>query len=125
MKKSNKPTPAKVKKQLDKLWSELVRYRDGHHCRVNGCLHDSCHAHHIFSRRHTSTRFDVSNGISLCFAHHKYWAHVDYEEFREWVIREIGKKEYERLYELSKIDVHWKLNDLMTIRDQLKRMVDR
>ena len=56
--------------------------------------------------------------------HHKFWAHVDYEEFRSWIISEIGKKEYERLYALSQIDVHWKLDDLMEIRDQLKRQID-
>lgn len=65
------------------------------------------------------------NGITLCFFHHKHWAHTDHEQFRRWLIERIGADEYERLYKLSNIVTHWKIDELMEIKSQLKRMMDK
>lgn len=96
-KDNGKPNRTKISKELDKLWSVIVRNRDGNKCVIEGCKNDSCHAHHIFSRKNHSTRWDVSNGISLCYFHHMRWAHVQYEEFRDFIIGWMGKKQFEAL----------------------------
>ena len=89
--------PAKTKpKTLDLLWSHVVRRRDGdlcRHCRKN----NGSAVHHIFSRRHKSTRWDPENGITLCFYCHIRIAHEDAPYFIDWVQRAIGQDRYDKL----------------------------
>ena len=120
-----KPNKTKLKKDCDKLWSQIIRQRDGK-CLVDGCTNESLHAHHIFSRRHLGTRWlPITNGVSLCFYHHKYWAHVDYEDFRKFVIDCIGEVEYYKLYTLSKLATHYKIPDLLEIKEHLKSILNQ
>jgi hypothetical protein len=120
-----KPKRSKIIKDCDKLWSKVVRQRDGNECVIEGCHADSCHAHHIFSRKNISVRFDISNGISLCFKHHFYFAHTEYEKFRDFVIEWMGTIEFAKLKEKANLIQSWKTDELMEIRSQLKRMVDK
>ena len=58
-------------KSLDRLWSKLVRRRDGM-CVVPLCPNRfRLEAAHIRPRRHRSTRWDLDNGLTLCHMHHK------------------------------------------------------
>lgn len=121
--KKNKPNKSKVTKECDKLWSLIVRQRDGK-CLYPGCDKPNLNAHHIFSRRNHSVRWDVMNGVAVCTGHHLFWAHTCYEEFRDAVIEKMGKREFENLKERSGLVQKWTIAELMTIRDQLKRKVD-
>jgi hypothetical protein len=57
--------------KLDKAWSKLVKLRAGMKCEVKGCKYKpTLNSHHIFSRRSTSTRWDLDNGLCLCVGHH-------------------------------------------------------
>jgi hypothetical protein len=120
-----KPKRSKIIKDCDKLWSKVVRQRDGNECVIEGCHADSCHAHHVFSRKNISVRFDISNGISLCFKHHFHWAHTNYEEFRDFIIGWMGKKEFELLKAKSNLVQKWSVEELLTIKDQLSRLIDK
>jgi predicted restriction endonuclease len=69
-------------KYLLKLWAEQVKERAEHRCEYPDCKvnYSQVHAHHIFSRRHASLRYDIKNGISLCPSHHTlglFSAHKD------------------------------------------------
>lgn len=87
---------AGIAKRLDALWREVVRERDG-----AVCVH--CHrraataVHHIFSRRHNSTRWDPINGVHLCFYCHIRVAHEDPEVFRDFVVPHLGQRVYDAL----------------------------
>jgi ribosomal protein L20 len=94
-KPKNKPLR---KKDLDILWSRLIRDRDKS-CVV--CGKKPVQAHHIFSRSYNSTRWNLDNGISLCYYHHIYWAHQKYEEFRKFIIDRIGEEKFEELRKYS------------------------
>ena len=65
----------RLKKQCDKLWSEAVRTRDGV-CLLCG-KKEGLNAHHwIHSRAQGNMhRWNVKNGVSLCFACHLYKVH--------------------------------------------------
>jgi hypothetical protein len=119
-----KPKRSKIIKDCDKLWSQIVRQRDGE-CVIKDCHNESAHAHHIFSRKNLSTRFDPKNGITLCYRHHIYFAHSDYEKFRDFLMGWMGPLEFARLKEKANRIEHWKIDELLTIKDQLKRMVDK
>lgn len=69
-------------KQLMKLWSEICKKKANHKCEYPGCRINSTqlHAHHFFSRRHASIRYDPDNAVALCATHHtlgNYAAHKD------------------------------------------------
>jgi hypothetical protein len=93
--KTTKPKVKPLKKKdLDIIWSRLIRDRDKT-CAV--CGKHGIQAHHIFSRSYNSTRWDLDNGIGLCYYHHIYWAHQKYEEFRKFIIDRIGDEKFEEL----------------------------
>lgn len=86
-----------LNKTLDKLWSQKVRSKG--FCEYCGRKPPEVvlHAHHIFSRRHYSTRWDVKNGVCLCSGCHLYVAHKDIQEFADWVLVHFGLEHIEDL----------------------------
>lgn len=91
----------KVQKE-DKLWSKLVRERDGA-CRKCGKKPPyRLHAHHIMSRVNSATRYDLKNGLTLCVHHHVFGNDSAHKVGKQFVIDIIGQKEYNRLEKLSK-----------------------
>jgi hypothetical protein len=70
-----KTTTMKLKKKLDKLFSEYIRKRDSDwkgNCKCISCNKEapafggSTHAGHLFSRRYMATRWDEKNVNSQC-----------------------------------------------------------
>jgi len=68
-------TISKLKKKLDKIFSEYIRLRDSDYkgnCKCISCGKEapafggSTHAGHLFSRRYLSIRFDEKNVNSQC-----------------------------------------------------------
>ena len=88
-------------KDLDKIWSKLIHEKYYNKCAICGAT--PCQAHHIFSRTYRSTRWDLDNGIALCYRHHFHFAHSKFEEFRDWVIQEIGEELYNKIKDQSKL----------------------
>lgn len=97
MKRKRKTWRKKWTEKLDKLFSEKIRARDGRCLRCGRKKY--LHAHHIISRSHRSLRWDLQNGICLCFSCHNWW-HYNPIEAAEWVKETIGEERYR--YLLSK-----------------------
>lgn len=64
----------------DRAWSLAVRTRDDYRCRARtlvplvGCS-GTIHAHHVWPKEDfPHLRHEISNGLSLCEAHHR-WVH--------------------------------------------------
>jgi len=70
-------------KNLDKLWQQVIVAQDGK-CLKCGTT-QRLSAHHIFSRKNRSTRWDTNNGVCLCLAHHIFWAHKSPTDFTYWL----------------------------------------
>ena len=96
---------AKAKRNLDKLWSEIIHKRDNH-CRFCGRTEGVANAHHIHSRRHLATRWVISNGLRLCFTCHR-WAHDDIPWGEYQAVKVIGKPLHESLREQSSQVIHF------------------
>lgn len=89
----------KIIDRLDTLISKIVRDRD-RHCMDCGMFPGRgyvqlTHAH-IFPRDNMSVRFDLENGITLCFPCHRYWQEHPVL-FLKWMIRRMGMERYEVL----------------------------
>jgi len=63
-----------AKKKLHKLWADTIKSRDNYTCQwcFKKCSGSGLHAHHIVSRAICGNygRFDIDNGVSLCFHCH-------------------------------------------------------
>lgn len=97
--KKKKFNAKKTKKELDILWSRFIRRRDPI-CQKCGKTQSSQGAH-IFGRGNLSTRWDVSNGVGLCFFCHLYWAHREPVEFTLWIIGKMGEEAFGSLKKKS------------------------
>lgn len=107
----------KLKKEADKLWGIAVRQRDNCICQISGCGKSPSFAHHIFSRRHLSTRWNLDNGFTICWGHHKR-GHVDHEWLRDEVIKKIGEEKFYFLKENASYTI-LNLNE-----DHLKELIN-
>lgn len=107
-----------MKEKLDRLWSLAVRTRDRFQCQKYPCPANGKYMQgaHIRDRNHLWTRWDVKNGITMCFYHHLRWAHRCPVEFTEWVKKRIGSRRFYALRE--KADN--RSNETMTMEEMKK-----
>jgi len=77
-------------KKLDKAWSEAIRWRDTY-CQKCGS-EERLSAAHLFSRTNRSVRWDLDNGICLCYRCHIHWSHKEPIEFVRWLAQTKGSK---------------------------------
>jgi hypothetical protein len=99
--------------------------RDGWECKVCGSK-SGLQAHHIFAdRMHSSTRYMLSNAISLCFFHHYPMGHSNPCVMRENIVKAIGIAKYKALEEhaFPNVSVKYKVSDLIEIRSQLRQVI--
>lgn len=121
MVKKKKSTRSKLEKELDIAWSEYVRGRDK---RCMFCGGSSVlAAHHAFGRVHKATRWDVMNGVALCWPCHQFRAHGDPCGFREWFAGHVGQDQYLRLAEVHNQVVKHTPDDLMAMLETIEGMI--
>lgn len=87
MKKKSKKTELR---ELDEMWKTKVKQRDNYCCQICNMkvAGKNCHAHHILPKSIKGMRWDVNNGITLCYQHHKvgnYSAHMNALFFTYWL----------------------------------------
>ena len=76
-----------ITKNLDTAWSKAVKINSGYKCEVCGKKDGVLNSHHYVGRVNRALRWDLKNGITLCYQHHvggKQSAHEDIDFFREW-----------------------------------------
>jgi len=108
---SKKETMA-LKKQLikenDWMWSLMVRMRDNFTCKMCGKTTKHAQASHIVGRSNWAVRWDINNGVTLCFYCHHYRIHGgEYtdEDRIEFHKKAIGEANYKLLLHNAKIPV--------------------
>ena len=88
---------SKEKKELDKLFSLAVRERDHYTCQKCGTINKHVQTAHIFSRSNLSVRWELLNGITLCYYCHINWCHRKPVEWTEWVKNYLGQDKWDTL----------------------------
>ena len=78
-----------LRKKADKLWSFSVKRDWGERCAVCGNRGGALNAHHLIPRQHYGTRYDIRNGICLCYQCHtacpKRSPHLNADGWMEWL----------------------------------------
>ena len=110
-----------LNKKLDELWGEIVRSKG--YCELCGRKPPEVilHAHHIFSRRHFSTRWDIKNGVCLCHGCHIYKAHKDIQEFADWVQEHLGVEYVDEIRQKAHSTADFTKEEKREIIDKLKK----
>lgn len=111
----------KIEDALDKVCSELTIKRDGC-CQVCGSM-SKLAAHHCYGRRHMSVRWDPDNLITLCWPHHKHFAHGDPVGFATWLSDKIGEPAYQKLKVKARSIVKRSLFDLHFLLSERKKQL--
>ena len=80
-------------KELDKLWSRVIRLRDKFCQRCGKTV--PLAGHHIKTKgRYRSVRWNLLNGVCLCSGCHIFWIHKELTDGTEWVKKWMGSSRY-------------------------------
>jgi len=110
-----KSKKARLSKELDALWSELVKIKAGYRCEYSN-KSNALNSHHIYSRSKKSTRWDIENGVCLTASHHVlssgFSAHKTPTEFVEWIKIKRGNLWYNELRKRASQTKKWTIGDM-------------
>lgn len=100
-------------RELDQMWKEKVKKRDNYICQVCGKdlskTPKNCHAHHILPRQLKGLRWDVNNGITLCYSHHKIGVYSPHQNALWWFGWMNAHKPEQLKYCIKKIEERGKI----------------
>lgn len=113
---------------LLKYWAIAVKTRDNWKCVYCGNdKREELEAHHIRKRVHSSVKFDLDDGVTLCKfmkGCNGHWRAEHEYEMKQWIINYIGKEKYEdlerRSYQIKKYTPLEKRNLLNYFKAYLK-----
>lgn len=97
-KPESKASRKKLVAELDKLWAQAVARLWGGLCAM--CGRAGTQSHHFFGKKSCpSVRWDIDNGLLLCFTCHIRKVHQQgcTEPARDALIRKIGNDKFDRL----------------------------
>ena len=118
-KNNQKPTKKKLDRDCLELWARCIKtvQKTCRNCNSDYLLQ----AHHIREKsRGHATRYALSNGLTLCAKCHSLQKFRP-EQFHDMIISIIGHAEYERLKEMSKAIVSYKVQDLIELKECLTK----
>ena len=116
----------KLKKNLDILWSLIVKQEAN-----NVCVYPDCNkttylnSHHIFGKINMATRWDLENGLCLCCGHHTlntFSAHQS-PDFIDWIKGYIGKERYQRIMKKSYTIRKWSIEEMKELLEEFKKEI--
>lgn len=118
-KKKKKGNRKKLKADLDKQFSLIIRSRGKcERCEKKSPLNTA----HIFSRNNLATRWDKDNVLCLCVGCH-FWSHQNPIEFVEWLSKLRGVKWYNDLREKANKVKKWEIIELEKLLEEFKEEV--
>lgn len=77
------PTIKSLKNKADRKWAESVKRNAKGRCERCG-KYEGVQSHHVVGRQNHALRFDVRNGVALCWYDHYVFAHQHPLDFAEW-----------------------------------------
>ena len=99
------PTKKSIIAKKDREWKEVIRERDKC-CQICKRSEGKLDAHHLIPKQFKEFRWDVDNGMILCFQHHKvgkYSAHLNAIWFAQWLLNNQREIYYDIIKKLEQI----------------------
>ena len=93
-----------IEREALKEWRNQVLCRDEYKCQICEYKSSKPHVHHIIPQQVKELKFDIDNGITLCFNHHKVGVHSPHMNalwFFMW-LQQNKPKQFESLIEKVK-----------------------
>lgn len=121
---SRKPNKRGTKKRLDKLWGRIIRARANHKCEMCGKPGDQ--PHHIVGRRNMRLRFDLRNGINLCYGCHTRRTNCVHEDpvgLENWML-DNKQCDWDYLSTVRMEIKKWTLEEYLELVDKFKKILD-
>ena len=116
----------RIKNRLDKLWSLIIRILGKCEiCDNSGCKLD---AHHIEGKGTLLLRYNLDNGIALCFNCHRNGVHSPASSvqasFRKKIMEIRGQDKMEELARLRYVTIKLTDTQLLEIEKKFKIILD-
>lgn len=96
--------PAKAKRKLDRLFSQIILGKYNRICQWCGAIDKKCDTSHVIPREILSLRWTEGNAIALCFSCHKKrgtsW-HGSPLVSGRWIENKLGKEHCDSLISAS------------------------
>ncbi len=106
-------------KKLDKAFSEKVRAIGVcARCR-KGAEQITLQCAHLIGRRNMAVRWDLDNGIPLCYACHMFWAHKEPIWFNDFAKQYLGEYKFNKLKQKAQMIKKWTIQDLQDLLQTL------
>ena len=116
--KTKKAEKQKLIKEADRLWSLVIRQKYNNICCK--CGNRGTSAHHIVSRTHKNTRWDIENGLCLGFPCHIHFMHGKPVESTKWLRQRMGDQFIDNLLKKSQIIFKPTVENMRRIVEELE-----
>lgn len=97
----NKKSKRRLKKDLDAIFSKVIRSRDAWTCQRCGKYHkpptNALHCSHYWGRTRDATRFCEDNCVALCYGCHRLWEGDKQGAYKDFMIKRLGKEKFDEL----------------------------
>ncbi len=121
----------RLKKKNHDKWSLFVRRRD-RHCVLCGAT-ENLQAHHwiVNAGRSLAARFVIGNGVTLCYACHKFKVHgtaaaVYIDRLKTYMVpAHISEDEYQEIAAMVSVTADLSLEDLEKLSEAFDRLLER
>jgi 5-methylcytosine-specific restriction endonuclease McrA len=111
----------KIKTKLDKLFTQMVMFRDKRTCEKCGRSDTQMQTSHIVGRTNLHLRWNLNNAMCLCAYHHLHWWHAKPLEAAKW-FQDKYPDRFHYLETENQKTVKYSTADLEEVYDGLKQI---
>jgi hypothetical protein len=101
LRRQSKSSKAVLIKQCDDIFREIIRRRDKVCQRT--WVDRNLQVAHFISRENKHLRWTKDNAVLLNGGVHKFWAHKNHSEFRDFMISRIGEEKVKKFEMMDKV----------------------
>ena len=101
-----------IEKKLDTEFSRVIRLRDKCARCGKGADTITLQCAHIISRVNRAVRWDLENGVPLCYACHIFWAHRNPVDFVDFIKDYLGELRFEALKARARVVKKWTIEEM-------------
>jgi hypothetical protein len=121
-KPKKQPSKRTLKGKADILWSKIIRNKAGNVCEWCGRTSGKMDAHHVKGKPNGTLRYELRNGVCLCFNCHRIKCHGTdpdlNQEYLNW-IRKYKADDWDYLSGLKNVEV---TTSVKWYKDNIKRL---